>query len=69
MKNIWSTPDPRMIRLKNLAAGTYLHLSGKGETKNVDHAWLGYQYQADKLKELARIRGEEWPYRKEKRRL
>lgn len=63
----WDKRDPRMIRLKNIEAKTYLHMSGRGETKNVDHAWLSYQYQADTLKERALTRGEEWPYRKVRR--
>lgn len=55
---------PRMHRLWN--PGTrcdLLHLSGVGETRDVAFSWIGFAYQADKLRcrwaaRLIRLRGE-----------
>ena len=59
--------DDRMVRLVNPATGAYLHLSGKGETRGHAHAWLGYRKQAKVLRDRAKIRGEEFPYKAEQR--
>lgn len=54
--------DPRMHRLLNPATRCYLHLSGAGETRNVNFSWIGFAYQADTLRQRAAARGEAWPY-------
>jgi hypothetical protein len=54
--------DPRMIRLLNPATNAYLHLSGQGETTDVNQSWLGFSYQAVNLRQRAAAWGEEWPY-------
>lgn len=54
--------DPRMHRLWNPATRCYLHLSGAGETRNVNFSWIGFAYQADTLRQRAAARGEAWPY-------
>jgi hypothetical protein len=59
--------DPRLVRLINPSTGMYLHLSGRGEVKGTEHAWLGYRYQADTMSRYAMERGEDWPYLKEPR--
>ena len=59
---IRNAEDPRMVRLWNRETKSYLHLSGKGETTDVNHSWLGFSYQADALRQRAAIRGEGWPY-------
>lgn len=54
--------DPRMHRLWNPQTRRYLHLSATCETDDINLSWLGYQHQADTLRERARIRGDDWPY-------
>lgn len=54
--------DPRLFRLWDPASRTYLHLSGAGTTELVDQSWLGFSYQAENLRQLAAIRGEDWPF-------
>jgi hypothetical protein len=54
--------DPRLVRLWSRSSNAYLHLSGRGETKDVNHSWLGLPQQADVLKQRAKARGEEWNY-------
>ena len=60
-------PDPRLIRLKNPDTGLYLHLSGVGEVKGTEWAWLGYRYQAETMRGRAVRQGVEWPYEPEAR--
>ena len=55
--------DTRMHRLWNPQTRRYLHLSGEGETPNVDLSWLGYAHQARALREQFCNRGDHWPYR------
>lgn len=43
--------------------GSYLHLSGKGTTRDVDYSWLGHRYQAQTLRRRAQITGTDWPFR------
>lgn len=54
--------DPRMHRLWNPETEHYLHMSGKGETANPDHSWLGFASQAAVLRDRAKTSGESWPY-------
>lgn len=54
--------DPRMHRLWNPETRCYLHMSGAGETRDVNFSWIGFAYQADALRQRAAIRGEGWPY-------
>lgn len=53
----------RMVRLRDPGTGAYLHLSGRGTTQDIDWSWLGYPHQAETLRERARMRGEDWPFR------
>lgn len=50
------------IRLWNPTTRAYLHMSGEGETKDVNYSWRGFVRQAQELRCRAEIRGEEWPY-------
>jgi len=54
--------DPRMVRLFNPATNAYLHLSGQGETSDVNQSWLGFSYQAENLRQRAEADEREWPY-------
>lgn len=54
--------DPRMHRLWNPETRCYLHLSGAGETPDVNLSWIGFAYQAETLRQRAATRGEDWPY-------
>lgn len=51
------------IRLRNPATRGWLHLSGHGETDNLDWSWLGTREQARTLRDRARTRGDAWPFR------
>lgn len=51
------------IRLKDPETGDFLHLSGVGRTRNIDWSWLGTRAQARTLRDRARTRGEDWPWR------
>jgi hypothetical protein len=53
------------VRLRNPETRAYLHLSGEGETKDVNYSWRGFVRQADALKERVTESGKEWPYRME----
>ena len=53
------------IRLINPSTGRYLHLSGRGEVSGTAYAWRGFIKQARVLRDRAKSRGEEWPYRME----
>lgn len=59
---IKSAEDPRMVRLWNRDTKSYLHLSGQGETTDVNHSWLGFAHQTDALRQRASARAEGWPY-------
>ena len=50
------------FRLYNPATKKFLHLSGAGETKGTDYAWLGYRYQAMTLIQRAAVRGGPFPF-------
>ena len=62
-----SAEDPRLVRLWNRETKSYRHLSGQGETTDVNQSWLGFSYQADALRQRAAIRGEGWPYVRQSR--
>jgi len=49
-------------RIYNFDTGEFLHLSGRGVTKDVNYSWLGHRGQANTLKERALARGEGWPF-------
>lgn len=59
--------DPRMVRLWNRDTKSYLHLSGLGETTDVNHSWLGFSHQAEALRQRAITRAEDWPYVRQSR--
>ncbi|MDH4541030.1 hypothetical protein [Sulfitobacter faviae] len=52
---------PALIRLRH-PSGKYLHLSGERLTAGTDSAWAGTREQARKLRDRAKIRGEDWPF-------
>lgn len=54
---------PYLRRLYNPTTRAYLHLSGTGETPRIDYAWSGTRAQAQTLRDRAKTRGEEFPYR------
>lgn len=54
--------DPRMHRLWNPETRCYLHLSGIGETRDVNFSWIGFAYHSDTLRQRTEARGEAWPY-------
>jgi hypothetical protein len=64
---IRSAEDPRLVRLWNRETKSYLHLSGQGETTDVNQSWLGFFYQADALCQRAEIRCEGWSYVRQSR--
>ena len=64
---IRSAEDPRLVRLWNRETKSYLHLSGQGETTDVNQSWLGFSYHADALRQRAEIRCEGWPYVRQSR--
>lgn len=60
--NVTNDDRPRLRRLYNHSTRLYLHLSGTSEVRGTAQAWAGTLKQAAKLKEQARLRGDEWPY-------
>lgn len=52
----------RRIRLIDPATGEYLHMFGRGTTRDATWAWSGFRQQADTLAARARTRGEDWPF-------
>lgn len=50
------------IRLVNPATGKWLHLSGKGETDQLNNAWSGLGKQARALRNATKDRGDPWPF-------
>lgn len=55
----------RAIRLFDPSTGRWLHMSAKGQTADATYAWRGTKAQARTLRDRAKIRGEDWPYRAE----
>lgn len=53
---------PYLRRLHNPATGLWLHLSGHGETADINYSWRGTRDQAATLRQRATARGDEWPY-------
>lgn len=51
------------VRLWDPSTAAFLHLSGKGTTTNKNWSWLGHMHQADTLKQIAKARGEDWPFK------
>jgi hypothetical protein len=54
--------DNNRVRFKIPRTKTYLHLSGAGTTEGTAYAWSGTKEQAKKLRDRAKIRGEDWPF-------
>lgn len=54
----------KKIRLRDPATGLYLHFSGHGTTTGTDWAWSGTPVQAARLRQAARERGEDFPFRR-----
>lgn len=54
------------VRLWNPDTQMFLHMSGKGETKDVAYSWRGFTHQAKMLEKRAETRGEAWPYKRMK---
>lgn len=50
------------VRLRNPQTGELLHLSGQGTTSDVTWSWLGYIRQAETLRTLAEVQGDDWPF-------
>ncbi len=50
------------VRLRNPITREFLHLSGRANTKDISQAWLGFQHQAETLRQRAAEQGDEWPY-------
>lgn len=69
IERLKTAQDPRMIRLWNPTAKAYLHLSGRGETRDVNHSWLGFSFQAEALRQRAKARAQDWPYVRRSRNL
>lgn len=67
IKPLTTQEDQRMHRLWNPKTRCYLHLSGAGETDDVSLSWLGFAYQADTLRQRAKVRGEAWAYQRTQR--
>lgn len=59
--------NPRMHRLWNPSTKRYLHLSGTGETDDINLSWLGHPHQADTLRNRALADSKPWPYRRRSR--
>lgn len=53
------------IRLWNPETRMYLHMSGTGETRDVNYSWRGFVRQAEALRERAAVVGNQWPYHME----
>lgn len=58
--------DPRLVRLEHVVTGQLLHLSGSGVVDKPDYSWCGFKHQAEKLKEKALIRGDDFPFKRVK---
>jgi hypothetical protein len=50
------------VRLLNPGTQEFLHMSGKGVTKDITWSWLGHRYQAETLRRNAMARGADWPF-------
>ena len=60
IERIKTAEYPRLVRLWNPSSYVCLHLSGEGETSDVNHSWLGFSSQADALRQRAKAQGIDW---------
>lgn len=57
----------RMHRLWNPQTRRYLRMAADRETDDINLSWLGYQHQADNLRNRALADSKPWPYRRRSR--
>lgn len=62
IKTQYARTDKNRVRFMVPRTNSYLHLSGAGTTTGTDYAWAGTREQARKLRDRAKIRGEDWPF-------